>query len=376
MIDRDVYSTIKERLFRGKTIILTGAREVGKSTLLKKLATDYLDKKVLFLNCDEPDTRMLLEGATSTSLRNMIGNHKLLFIDEAQKVKNIGTSLKLIADNIPEVQVVATGSSAFDLKNQLNEPLTGRKFEFSLYPFSTHELINHASSLEEGRLLNHRLIYGMYPEVVTSPSDAKILLTELTNSYLFKDIFSIKDIRNPDALNRLLISLALQISSEVSYYELSRKLGIDKETVENYIQLLEKVFVIFRVGSFARNLRNELKKSKKIYFYDNGVRNAILNNFAPPELRNDMGPLWENFLVSERKKHLNNLGEHRHTYFWRTHAQQEIDLIEEKDGILHAFEFKWNEKKKTKLPNSFSTAYPQHNFEVISPSNYQDFVAK
>jgi len=376
MIDRDVYSTIKERLFRGKTIILTGARQVGKSTLLKKLATDYQDKKVLFLNCDEPDTRMLLEGATSTSLRNMIGSHKLLFIDEAQKVKNIGTSLKLIADNIPEVQVVATGSSAFDLKNQLNEPLTGRKFEFSLYPFSTHELINHASSLEEGRLLNHRLIYGMYPEVVTSPSDAKILLTELTNSYLFKDIFSIKDIRNPDALNRLLISLALQISSEVSYYELSRKLGIDKETVENYIQLLEKVFVIFRVGSFARNLRNELKKSKKIYFYDNGVRNAILNNFAPPELRNDMGPLWENFLVSERKKHLDNLGEHRHTYFWRTHAQQEIDLIEEKDGILHAFEFKWNEKKKTKLPNSFSTAYPQHNFEVISPSNYQDFVAK
>ena len=376
MIDRDVYSTIKERLFRGKTIILTGARQVGKSTLLKKLATDYQDKKVLFLNCDEPDTRMLLEGATSTSLRNMIGSHKLLFIDEAQKVKNIGTSLKLIADNIPEVQVVATGSSAFDLKNQLNEPLTGRKFEFSLFPFSTNELINHASSLEEGRLLNHRLIYGMYPEVVTSPSDAKILLTELTNSYLFKDIFSIKDIRNPDALNRLLISLALQISSEVSYYELSRKLGIDKETVENYIQLLEKVFVIFRVGSFARNLRNELKKSKKIYFYDNGVRNAILNNFAPPELRNDMGPLWENFLVSERKKHLNNLGEHRHTYFWRTHAQQEIDLIEEKDGILHAFEFKWNEKKKTKLPNSFSTAYPQHNFEVISPSNYQDFVAK
>lgn len=376
MIDRDVYLTIKDRLFRGKSIILTGARQVGKSTLLKKMATDYKEKNVLFLNCDEPDTRFLLENATSTSLRNMIGNHKLLLIDEAQKIKNIGTTLKLITDNISEVQLVATGSSAFDLRNQLNEPLTGRKFEFSLYPFSTHELIQHSSALEEQRLLNHRLIYGMYPEVVTFPSDAKMLLSELANSYLFKDIFSIKDIRNPDALNKLLMSLALQISSEVSYYELSRKLGIDKETVEGYIELLEKVFVIFRVSSFARNLRTELKKSKKIYFYDNGVRNAMLNNFAPPELRNDMGALWENFLMSERKKHLDNSGEHRNTYFWRTHSQQEIDLIEEKDGILHAYEFKWNEKKKTKLPKSFPSAYPQHTFHVISPSNYQDFVAK
>jgi len=216
----------------------------------------------------------------------------------------------------------------------------------------------------------------MYPDVVTSPPDAKVLLTELTNSYLFKDIFTLKDIRNPDALNKLLIALALQVTSEVSYYELSRKLGIDKETVESYIELLEKVFVIFRVGSFARNLRTELKKRKKIYFCDNGVRNTILNNFAPIELRNDTGALWENFLVSERKKHLSNLGELRNTYFWRTHSQQEIDLVEEIDGILHAFEFKWNDKKKAKLPNSFSTTYPEHTFNVISTANYTDFVAK
>jgi predicted AAA+ superfamily ATPase len=376
MVKRDVYSTIENLLFKGKLIILTGARQVGKSTILKKIANDYRDKKVLFLNCDEPDIRFLLEGATSTSLKNLIGSHRLLLIDEAQRIEDIGTTLKLITDNISDVQVIVTGSSAFDLQNRLNEPLTGRKFEFSLYPFSTHELIRHSSLIEERRLLNHRLIYGMYPDVVTSPSDAKVLLTELTNSYLFKDIFTLKDIRNPDALNRLLLALALQVTSEVSYYELSRKLGIDKETVESYIELLEKVFVIFRVGSFSRNLRNELKKSKKIYFYDNGVRNTILNNFAPLELRNDTGALLENFLISERKKHLANIGELRNTYFWRTHSQQEIDLIEEIDGVLHAFEIKWNGKKKCKLPNSFSKAYPEHTFNVISPINYTDFVAK
>jgi len=374
MIDRDVYLTIKDRLFRGKSIILTGARQVGKSTLLKKMATDYKEKNVLFLNCDEPDTRFLLENATSTSLRNMIGNHKLLLIDEAKKIKNIGTTLKLITDNISEVQLVATGSSAFDLRNQLNEPLTGRKFEFSLYPFSTHELIQHSSALEEQRLLNHRLIYGMYPEVVTFPSDAKILLSELANSYLFKDIFSIKDIRNPDALNKLLMSLALQISSEVSYYELSRKLGIDKETVEGYIELLEKVFVIFRVSSFARNLRTELKKSKKIYFYDTGIRNAVISNFKPLNLREDAGALWENFLVSERIKYNVNLNSNVKPYFWRTLQQQEIDYIEESNEELRAFEIKYNPKAKKKYPATFLNSYPNSITETITMENYHEFV--
>ena len=264
---------------------------------------DESAETILFLNCDEPDTLQALENVTSTELKALIGNNRIVLIDEAQKVNNVGNTLKLLVDNVKDVQAIVTGSSAFDLRNRLNEPLTGRKFEFNLYPFSTAELIDANSVTEEKRLLQQRMIYGMYPDIVNEPGDATTLLMELSNSYLFKDILTYKDVRRPDELNKLLTAIALQLGNEVSYNELSNTIGLDKETVERYIDLLEKVFVIFRLTSFSRNLRNELKKSRKIYFYDNGIRNALINNFQPLGLRNDTGALWKNFMVSERKKY-------------------------------------------------------------------------
>ncbi len=375
MIKRSIYNSVKEHLFKGKAIVLTGPRQVGKTTFLRQLTEGEDRSLVLSLNCDEPDIRVLLENVSSTQLKTLVGKHKLILIDEAQKVENIGLTLKLMVDNIDDIQLIATGSSAFDLRNKLNEPLTGRKYEYHLYPFSTSELMGKSSLIEERRMLEQRMIYGMYPDVVNQPSDALVILKELANSYLYKDIFTYKDIRNPDGLVKLVTALALQLGSEVSYNELGRTLGIDKETIERYLDLLEKVFVVFRLSSFSRNIRNELKKSKKIYFYDNGVRNAIINNFNPLSLRNDTGALWENFLISERRKYLDYNAKYANTYFWRTHTQQEIDYIEEYNGKLHAFEFKWNERKGAKVPIAFEKAYPGYSYEVITPSHYMHFVS-
>jgi len=316
----------------------------------------------------------MLENVSSTELKNLIGNKRIILIDEAQRVENIGITLKLITDNISNIQLVVTGSSAFDLRNRLNEPLTGRKFEYNLYPFSTAELIGATSYLEEMRLLEQRMIYGMYPDVVNNPSDAQKILFELNNSYLYKDVLMYKDIRNPDLLAKILTALSLQLGSEVSYNELGNTIGAKSETIERYIELLEKAFIIFRQKSLSRNLRNELKKSRKIYFYDNGVRNALIQNFKSLELRTDTGALWENFMVCERKKYLEYNEIYTNTYFWRTHAQQEIDYIEERNGVLYAFEFKWNEKKKAKIPNSFAEAYPYHEFQCIDKANYLNFI--
>jgi predicted AAA+ superfamily ATPase len=376
MIAREILHAVKKRFFQKKAILLVGPRQVGKTTLLKQIMEELNSSELLFLNCDEPETLQMLNNVSSTELKNIIGNKKMVLIDEAQRIENVGITLKLITDNIPDIQLVVTGSSAFDLRNRLNEPLTGRKFEYKLYPFSTAELINATSYLEEKRLLDQRLIYGFYPDIVNNPSDAKKILLELSSSYLFKDVLMYKDIRNPEVLSKLLVALSLQLSNEVSYNELSRIIGVKSETIERYIELLEKVFIIFRLPSLSRNLRSELKKSRKIYFYDNGIRNALIQNYRPLELRTDTGALWENFLVSERKKFIEYNDIYSNTYFWRTHAQQEIDYIEERDGVLYAFEFKWNEKRKTKLPNSFAEAYPQHEFQSINNSNYLEFITK
>ena len=374
MITRDIFESVMGRMFKGKVILITGARQVGKSTFLEQLANATGDHQVLSMNCDEPDIRLKLENVTSTQLKSMIGKNRLIMIDEAQMVGNIGSTLKLMVDQIKGIQIIATGSSAFDLRNKLNEPLTGRKYEYILYPFSASELVRHTNLLEESRLLDQRLIFGSYPDVVNQPSDAARILRELTNSYLFKDILAYRDLRKPEELGKLLTALALQLGSEVSYHELSQILGIDKETVERYLDLLEKVFVVFRLSSFSRNLRNELKKSKKVYFYDNGVRNALINNFLPLALRNDTGALWENYMISERKKFIEYHELYSGTYFWRTHTQQEIDYIEDRDGILHAFEFKWKESKRVAAPSAFSAAYPNHRFITVTPSNYLDFL--
>ncbi len=372
MIKRQIANQISADYKRKKIIVLLGARQVGKTTLLLELRDS--NKNILSLNCDDLDDLLLLEGKTTTELKHLLQPYDLVFIDEAQRVKNIGLILKMIGDLKLDTQVVVTGSSSFDMANEINEPATGRLIEYNLFPLSLSELSETTSEREERRLLETRIIYGLYPEVVTESHDAKRILMTLTNNYLYKDLFTFKGLKKPDVIQKLVRALALQLGSEVSYNELSNLLGIDKVTVENYINLLEKFFVVFRLDSFSRNLRNEIKKGKKIYFYDNGVRNAVLSNFAPLELRNDVGALWENFIISERVKRNAYANSYCQMYFWRTHEQKEIDLIEEQDGVLKGFEFKWNPKSKNKIPKLFTDTYPNSVCNTITPENFWEFV--
>lgn len=372
-IYRSIESEIREKLFRGRAIIVVGPQRVGKTTLLKKIAKD-VDQDHLWLDCDEPDIRTILTNATSTRLKALVGTAKVVIIDEAQRVKNIGLTLKLIVDQIPDTQLMVSGSSALELSNEINEPLTGRKFDFELHPFSYSELEAHFGFLNEKRLLEHRLVYGSYPDVVKNPSDEITILNELSQSYLYKDLFSYQEIRKPDVLPRLLEALALQLGSEVVYHELAQTVGVDSTTIRRYIDLLEKAFVIFSLKSWSRNIRNELKKSQKIYFLDNGIRNSIIRNFQPITLRQDVGGLWENYLVSERRKA--NLANRRYgsSWFWRTTQQQEIDYLEEQDGLIKAFEFKWNSKAKAKWPKTFTSNYPEHELMLVNQESYPDFL--
>ncbi len=372
MIQRKLEKLIRADLFKGKAIILFGARQTGKTTLLKKLFQDTDD--LLWLSGDEPDTHQIFERPTSTELKYFFANKKIVVIDEAQRIEDIGIKLKLITDYIPEIQLVATGSSSFELANNINEPLTGRKWEHQLYPLSFSEMVNHHGMLEEKRLLKHRLIFGSYPEVVMNPGNESRILNLIADSYLYKDILQWEYIKKSDKLLKLLKALAYQLGNQVSYNEIGNFLGIDNETVEKYIMLLEQTFIIFRLPALSRNLRNELKKSRKIYFHDNGIRNALINDFRFPDQRTDIGALWENYMISERYKHMKYKSWWNNNYFWRTHTQQEIDYVEDRDGQLFAYEFKWNPKKKAKLPASFSKAYPSHSFEVITPENFEGFI--
>ena len=373
MINRLISSVLKRKFFRGKAIIIVGPRQVGKTTLLKMLADEF-DRKVLVWNCDEPDIRRKLSDPTSTVLGAETSGYDIVFIDEAQRVQNIGITLKLLIDNYPEKQVVVTGSSAIELSNSINEPLTGRKFEYVLFPFSAEELINEHGAMEERRLLEHRLIYGSYPEVVNVPGEERETLTNLVSNYLYKDIFSFQDVRKPEIIEQLLQALALQVGSEVSFNELGRLLGLNSITVQRYIDLLEKSYVIFHLRSFSRNVRSELKKSRKIYFYDNGVRNALIGDYKPLALRADTGALWENYIISERMKHNAYNAFYGKSYFWRTQQQQEIDYIEDYDGVLHTYEFKWSGTKQPRLTNTFAKNYPEHSFKVVNPDNYMSFI--
>lgn len=373
MIERKLSKVIKEQLFRGKAIILVGSRQVGKTTLLGELVRQS-DKRILSLNCDEPEVQTMLTDTNVAKLRTIIGNNELVVIDEAQKVNNIGLTLKLIVDNIKDVQVVATGSSAFELRNQLNEPLTGRKFEYQMFPISSGEIIDTYGLLEEKRTLENRLVYGSYPDIIMHPEEARRYLTELTQSYLYKDVLSLDSLRKPQLLDKLLQALSFQVGSEVSTNELARTLQTDSKTIDKYLDLLEKCYVIFRLGGLSRNLRTELKRAKKIYFYDNGVRNAVIQQFAPVALRNDMGALWENFFIAERMKRNHYSGHYCNSFFWRTTLQQEIDLIEESDGAMTAFEMKWNPSKKVLFSKSFIEAYNVKETVVISPDNYLEYL--
>ena len=372
MINRILGNNIQNVLYKNKAIILLGARQTGKTTLLKQLFGQ--EKNILWLNGDDSDVHNLFINATSTSLKAAIGNYTTVIIDEAQRIENIGLKLKLITDQVPNIQLVATGSSAFELSNKINEPLTGRKWEFQLFPLSFAEMVEQHGLLEEKRLLRHRLLYGYYPEIVVNQGNERQFLKQLSDSYLYKDILQWEGIQKPEKLLILLKALAFQIGNMVSYNELAQSCGLDSKTVEKYILLLEKTFVIFRLGSFARNLRNELKFSRKIYFYDNGIRNSLISNFNQIEMRDDRGALWENFLVSERIKKLHYDASWANSYFWRTKNQQEIDYIEEKDGNISAFEFKWNFKKQPKINVSFKEVYNTENMQIISSDNIEDFL--
>ena len=374
MFQRELQSIIIDKCFKQKAIILLGARQVGKTTLLKKIMQEQ-ENKVLYLNCDEPQTVLALTNRNLKELQMLIGTNKFIVIDEAQKVDNIGLTLKIIVDNMPDVQIIATGSSAFELRNRLNEPLTGRKYEYQMFPISTSEIYNTSGYIDIQRLLEPRLIYGSYPDILNQSDDTQMLLRTLTDSYLYKDILATENLRKPDILDKLLRALAYQIGSEVSYNELAQIVGSDSKTVEKYIELLEKCFIIFRLNGLNRNLRNELKKAKKIYFYDNGIRNAVIQQFAPLEMRDDVGALWENFFISERIKRNHYQQHYCNIYFWRTQSQQEIDYIEERDGMMSVFEMKWNTKKaKTTIPESFLKAYPIKETTIITPDNYLEWL--
>ena len=374
IIKRCLQKDIAGRLFKGKVIIVLGARQVGKTTLVENILSDQ-DVPVIELNGDEADVRELLADTTSTRLRAIVGRKKIVFVDEAQRISNIGITLKLFADKLKDIQVIATGSSSFELTAKINEPLTGRKYQFQLFAPSYLEMVEHHGLLTENRLLEHRLIFGYYPEIITHPGEERELLKLLSDSFLYKDLLLLEDVTKPILFEKLLKALALQLGSEVSFNELSRLTGANHQTVEKYITLLEKAFVIFRLPAFSRNVRNEIRKGKKFYFYDNGIRNAIINNFQFPSQRTDMGPLWENFLISERIKALSHNSLNVDRYFWRTTQQQEIDYIEESPQSLTAREFKWNPKAKARIPKTFTRAYPKAECSVVTPDNFMGFIA-
>ena len=317
----------------------------------------------------------MLTNINTPELKMLIGSNTIVVIDEAQRVPEIGLTLKRITDNFVNVQLLVTGSSSFELQSNLNEPLTGRKYEYHLYPISTAELYDTQGLLAVKQMFESRLIYGSYPDIINHADEAKELLMNITNSYLYKDLLAINEIRRPVLLEKLLIALALQTGNEVSYNEVAQTIGTDNKTVEKYIDLLEKCYVIFRLNAFNRNLRTELKKGKKIYFYDNGIRNAVIQNFAPLSLRQDTGALWENFFISERIKANHYKGNYAKSFFWRTTQQQEIDYIEEADGKFTAFEMKWNpNKRQTTFPSPFLNNYPIKETVIITPENYLEWI--
>jgi len=374
MIQRILQNKIQKQLFKGKIILIFGSRQVGKTTLLNAICKTY--DKVQWFNADEIEVQSIFDKASLANFKTILQPNSLIIIDEAQNIKDIGIKLKIIVDNIKDVQLLVSGSSAFELANFLNEPLTGRKFEYQLYPLSFEEMAKQHGLFEEHKMLQQRLIYGYYPDVIANINNGEQLLKQLTDSYLYKDILIWNRIKKSDKLVKLLQALAYQIGNQVSYNELGRMIGLDNETVENYIILLEQSFVIYRLPSFSRNLRNELKQSRKIYFYDNGIRNALIGNFNVVELRNDIGNLWENFIITERIKFIHYHNIYANRYFWRTHAQQEIDYIEEREGKLFAYEFKWKTYKKVKIPNSFIKAYPNSETAIITPDNYYQFITQ
>lgn len=373
-IKRMIQERVASRIEPNKAVLIFGARRVGKTVLMRQLLKEFGGRSML-LNGEDYDTLALLEQRTVANYRHLLDGIDLLAIDEAQNIPDIGQKLKLIVDEIPDIRVLASGSSSFDLLNKTGEPLVGRSTQFLLTAFSQCEISQVENALETRQNLESRLIYGSYPDVVAMESyERKIdYLRDIVNAYLLKDILSIDGLKNSAKMKDLLRLVAFQMGSEVSYDELGKQLGMSKNTVEKYLDLLSKVFVIYRLGAFAGNLRKEVTKAGKWGFYDNGVRNAIIGNFSPLAIRQDVGALWENYFISERMKQNQNSGLGKEFYFWRTYSGQEIDLIEESSNTLLAFEVKWGDKQPA-VPSAFKSAYPDASFQVVGRNNYLELL--
>jgi predicted AAA+ superfamily ATPase len=374
MIRREVQSVIESQLFKGKVIIIYGPRRVGKTTLSKQLLENH--EKSRYINCELLENKTILETTNSSVLKSFLGNYRLIVMDEAQHIADIGLILKIISDTFPEIQIIATGSSSFELGNRVSEPLTGRSREYLLYPFSLRELLSIKDRIAVNADLDSLLRFGLYPEVYDKPaSEAIEELNQISSTYLYKDILQFESLKRPNLLLNLLNALALQIGSEVSLNELSRMLGESVPTIQRYIELLEKAFVIFRLRSFSRNLRKEIAKGQKIYFFDLGIRNALIRNFNPMNLRSDTGGLWENFCILERMKYNMNCRRFVNSWFWRTYDQKEVDYIEEEGGQLSAFEFKIKSSGKGRIPREFLETYQVSHFTTLSKDNYLDYLS-
>jgi uncharacterized protein len=373
MIQREIQSIIEQQLFKGKVIIIYGPRRVGKTTLSKQLLASQ--ERSRYINCELLENKLALETANSSALEGFLGNYRLIVLDEAQHISSIGLILKIISDTFPEIQLIATGSSSFELGNRISEPLTGRSREYLLYPFSLLELLTVSDRITVNATLDGILRYGLYPEVYGKPENEAIEeLSQIASNYLYKDILQFELIKRPNLLLNLLNALALQIGNEVSLNELSRMLSETVPTIQRYIELLEKAFVIFRLRSFSRNLRKEIAKGQKIYFYDLGIRNALIRNFNPLNLRNDIGGLWENFCIVERMKFNSNHRRFVNSWFWRTYDQKEIDYLEEEGGKLIAVEFKFKSTGKVKMIKEFQDSYPEAAFMTVSKENFWEFM--
>lgn len=376
LITREIQSRVEKWLFGGKVLTIYGARQVGKTTLVQQLLKKHGDMSHYY-NCDIPSLSTYFENSEPTQLRRLIGDAQMIVIDEAQRVRNIGRTLKVLHDTMPHVQVIATGSSSFLLGNAVSEALTGRGIEFILYPFSLNELAQIYKPHEIDVQLPFFMRYGMYPEIVSKPEkEARELIDNLSSKYLYKDILELENLKKPELLTNILQLLALQLGSEVSRNEIANKLHTSRETIERYLDLLEKTFVIYRLKPLSRNRRKEIARKEKIYFYDTGIRNALLGSFQKLELRNDAGPLFENFMIIERQKYLESRGQNPHRWFWRTHDQKEIDYLEETDGFFHAFEFKWTKGKiRTSVQKHFLESYPGMNFQLITGHDYYRIIS-
>ncbi len=371
MIKRTLHENVTQLLFKGKAIIIFGARQVGKTSLIK---TVLKNESFLWLNGDEPDTQQLLENISSNRLNAIIGNSKILVIDEAQMINNIGLLIKRMVDNFKKIQIIASGSSAFELADKTKESMVGRKEELHLFPLTYSELVAHTNFVEENRLIPQRMIYGYYPEVVSNPGKEEHILNDLVDAFLYKDILNLEGIKKSATLQRLVQMLAFRIGSEISYASLGNDLGINRLTVEKYIDILEKNFIVFSLNAFSKNQDNELKKGRKIYFWDVGLRNRIIKNFKPVEFRDDIGSLWENFFISERKKKLIYDGKSTDTFFWRNMQHAEIDYLEINNEEIDAFELKYNPKKNVNFTKSFTRYYKPKSTNVINTDNYYEFL--